>query len=155
MSIESEPKRTKKRRFYQGYYIPKNPEKYVGDLTKIRFMSSWELQTHQFFDNNQKILKWSSEGIVVPYLNPLDKKMHRYYIDYWIEYTDANGKLCRDLIEVKPKNQTKTSRAKNPRTKLYEDARYAINIAKWTAAKKFAAEHGWNFRILTEEQVFK
>jgi len=46
-------------RFKQGLYTPRNPQKYLGDPEKIRYMSSWEYETHKFFDNNEKVLQWA------------------------------------------------------------------------------------------------
>jgi hypothetical protein len=69
----------------QGYFKPRHPEKYVGDVNKIRFMSSWELQADKFLDDNPNVLRWSSEEIVIPYVKPTDGKVHRYYPDYWVE----------------------------------------------------------------------
>ena len=69
-------------RFTQGLYTPNNPEKYIGDITKIRFMSSWELSMHKFLDNNTKIIRWSSETIAIKYIKPTDQKIHRYFPEY-------------------------------------------------------------------------
>jgi len=145
----------KKSRFKQGYYTPKNPEKYTGDVTKIRYMSSWELNFNHFLDNNPNILRWSSEEIAIPYVKPTTGRVHRYFPDYWIEYKDAEGNLKQEIIEVKPLQQTRRTRSKNPKTKLYEDIAYAINIAKWQSAKLFCDKYGITFRIMTEREIFK
>jgi hypothetical protein len=96
--------------YSQGWYTPKNPEKYVGDVTKIRYMSSWEYELHKFFDNNTKILRWSSESIAIPYIKPTDGRLHKYYPDYWVEYVNRDGKIIREIIECKPRSQTKRPR---------------------------------------------
>lgn len=146
----------KKSRFKQGYYTPVNPDKYIGkDGDKIRYMSSWELNFNRFLDNNPNILRWSSEDIAIPYIKPTTGRVHRYFPDYWIEYQDASGALKQEIIEVKPKSQTRRTRSKNPKTRLYEDITYAINIAKWQAATEFCKQHGMIFRILTEHELFK
>lgn len=140
--------------YKQGYFKPIHPEKYIGDITKIRFMSSWELSFHKFLDNNPNVLKWSSENIVIPYVKPTDGKVHRYYPDYWVEYKDKEGTICREVIEVKPKAQTARSKKRNPKQKLVEDITYAINVAKWTQAQKWCDERGLKFRIITECSLF-
>jgi len=142
-------------RFKQGRYTPKNPDKYVGNLEKIRYMSSWELHFHKFLDSNPNVLKWSSEEIAIPYIKPTDGRVHRYFPDYWVEFKDADGNLKQEIYEVKPKQQTRRTRSKNPKTKLYEDITYAINIAKWEACANFCTKYGITFRIVTEEQIFK
>ena len=143
------------KRFKQGWFTPKNPDKYVGEVEKIRYMSSWELNTDNFFDNNPNILRWSSEEIAIPYVKPTDNKVHRYFPNYWIEYKDSKGQIIQEIIEVKPLNQTRRSRSRNPKTKLYEEVAYAINIAKWEACQQFCDKYGIKFSIWTENQIFK
>lgn len=141
--------------FTQGNYIPKFPEKYVGNnISKIRYMSSWELSMHTFLDNNVNILKWSSESIAISYVKPTDGRIHKYYPDYYIEYLDKTGNLRREILEVKPEKQTKLSRARSAKNKLYEDIQYSINIAKWTACQNFCNQHGITFKIITEKSMW-
>lgn len=142
------------KRFEQGWFTPKHPEKYVGDVTKIRYMSSYELEMHTFLDGNEKVIKWSSEEIVIPYVKPTTNRIHKYYVDYWVQYYDRDGNVITDLIEVKPASQTKPPR-KNHKHALYEQLTYAINVAKWTAAQSYARSKGWNFRIVTEKSIFR
>ena len=35
--------------------------------------------------------KWSSEEIVIPYRSPIDKKVHRYFPDFWIQLLNSKG----------------------------------------------------------------
>jgi hypothetical protein len=140
--------------FQQGYYQPKNPHKYVGDTSKIRYMSSYELETHAFFDNNDRVLRWASEEIAIPYLKPTDGKLHKYYPDYWVEYVNRNGEIIHEIIEVKPASQTRIPRA-NTKHRLYEQLTFAVNTAKWQAAQAFCEAKGWKFRIITEKSIFK
>jgi len=142
-------------RFKQGKFTPKNPDKYVGDVDKIRYMSSWELHFDKFLDSNPNVLQWSSEEIAVPYIKPTDGRVHRYFPDYWVQFKDVDGNLKQEIYEVKPKQQTRRTRSKNPKTKIYEDITYAINIAKWKACADFCTKYGMTFRIVTEEQIFK
>lgn len=143
-----------KSKFTQGYYKPKHPEKYVGDINKIRYMSSWELSTHSFFDNNQRVLKWSSEGICIPYIKPTDGKIHKYYPDYWIEFINTDGEIIQEVIEVKPLAQTRIPRTNN-KHRLYEQITFAVNTAKWEACVAWCNKNNMTFRILTEKSIFK
>lgn len=144
-------------KYSQGLYTPKNPEKYVGDITKIRYMSSWELELHKFFDNNSNIIRWSSENIAIPYLKPTDNRIHRYYPDYWVEYRNKEGVIVREIIECKPRSQTKQPRKQRGTGKasLYETVQFAINAAKWQAASEWCAQRGLLFRIVTEKSIFR
>ena len=61
-----------------------------------------------------------------------DGKVHRYFPDFLVEFKESNGKTKRQIIEVKPKRQTKPPEKKGRITKsyLYEAATYEINMAK-------------------------
>jgi hypothetical protein len=142
-------------RFKQGYYTPNNPHKYAGDVSKIRYMSSWELSMHVFLDNNTQIIKWASECIAIPYIKPTDNKLHRYYPDYYIMYMDKHGKVRQIIVEVKPDSQTKVSKAKKKQNKMYDDITLAINIAKWQACQNWCNQQGFEFQIITEKQMFR
>lgn len=143
-----------KSKFTQGLYIPKNPEKYIGNINKIRFMSAWELETHQFLDNNPNVVRWSSETIAIEYIKPTDGKLHKYYPDYYVEYKNQHGELIREIIEVKPKAQTSAPRG-GRKVSLYEATTWAVNKAKWNAAARFCAKHGILFRIVTEKKIYR
>lgn len=141
-------------KFKQGYYNPKHPEKYVGDVSKIRYMSSWELQAHRFFDNNTRVLRWSSEEIAIPYLKPTDNRVHKYYPDYWVEYVNREGEIVQEIIEVKPAQQTRLPKT-NSKHRLYEQLTYAVNQSKWAACQQWCNARGMKFRIVTEHSLFR
>lgn len=139
--------------YKQGTYTLRNPDKYVGDPTKIVFRSSWELSMNQFLDNNPNILRWSSEEIAIPYVKPTTGRVHRYYPDYWVEYKDREGNVRQEIIEVKPNSQVNVNQKK--RLTEYDKLTYAINLAKWQAATQFCKKHNIKFRLLTEQQMFR
>ena len=142
------------RNYKQGYYTLKFPEKYLGDPSKVVYRSSWEFELHRFFDNNTRVLAWSSEEIAIPYVKPTDGRIHRYYPDYYIEYIDRNGVIRKEIIELKPIAQTRQPRS-NSKHALYEQATFAVNKAKWQAALVYCKSRGIEFRIATEKSVFK
>lgn len=143
------------KRFVQGWYTPKNPEKYIGrDVNKIRYMSSWEYEAHSFFDNNIKVIRWASESIAIPYVKPTDGRIHKYYPDYYVEYINKDKQLVKVLFEVKPVEQTKAPK-KNHKYYLYEQATYAINLAKWAAAAEWCKQNGIEFKIITASSIFR
>lgn len=142
-------------KFRQGYYKPKNPEKYRGDVSKIVYRSSWELSFNKFLDNNPNVLEWASEEIVIPYIKPTDNKVHRYFPDYWVKYKNTKGEIIEEVVEVKPSTQTRRTRSRNPKTRLVEDVTYAINTKKWEAAQKWCEARGIKFRIITEQHLFR
>ena len=145
------------RRYRQGWYEPRNPGKYRGDSTRIRYMSSWELHTHKFLDGNPNVLEWSSEEIAIPYVRPTDRRVHRYFPDYWVKFRNKRGEVVEEIWEVKPEKEISRPGkiGKSRRQQLTESVTYAINVAKWRAAKVYCKKHGYNFRLMTETQLFK
>ena len=142
--------------YYQGLFRPKNIDKYVGDSTKIVFRSSWELRAMKFFDEHPSILKWGSEELPIPYVSPVDNKLHRYFVDFIVKYRDNKGLIKKMMVEVKPSRQTRPpeNTGRNKRRYLNEMVTYAVNDAKWRAAKAFGAAHGMEFVIITEKELF-
>lgn len=147
---------------YKGIFKPKNPSKYKGDSSNIIYRSRWELVLMMEFDKNPSVLTWSSEEIIIPYISPWDGKRHRYFTDFYVKKKNASdGKISECLIEVKPKYQTveprveKTAKKQKP-TKRYltEVKTWAINNAKWKAAKAYCDSRGWDFIIMTEDDIF-
>ena len=139
---------------YKGRFKPKHYKKYKGDPTKVIYRSMWELRFMKYCDKNDSILEWSSEEIVIPYRS-IDNKVHRYYPDFWIKYKQYDGKMIQEIIEVKPKSQCKrpSKKGKHYGKYLREARTYAINEAKWDAAREFCLDRGYRFRILTEDHL--
>ena len=139
----------------KGRYIPRNIRKYRGDYKNIIYRSSWELKFMKYCDLNDSILEWGSEEVVIPYRSPLDNRIHRYFVDFYIKVEDASGQIKKYLIEVKPKRQTKPPAKPKRQTKRYisEVTEYAKNQAKWKAATEFCEDRQWNFMIITEDEL--
>jgi hypothetical protein len=137
-------------RFAQGKYTIKNPSKYVGGRSPT-YRSSWEFTFMKFCDEHQSIQQWASEAIKIPYRNPLSGKQTIYVPDFFIVYLDANGKQKVELIEVKPANQTMAEKVGRSR---HNQLHFAINQAKWSAARAYCKQKGIFFRIITEGDMF-
>ena len=145
----------KKGDFKKGIYRPIYPQKFKGRKYP-QYRSSWELHFFRWCDYNHKVLEWTSEGIIVPYISPIDTKTHRYFVDNSLVLQQGNSKV-KYLIEIKPYSQTQQPvmrGRKKQSTLLHEQATYAINQAKWKAAKLWADDHGYKFLILTERELF-
>ena len=134
----------------RGRFIPQNPEKYVGDASKIFFRSLWELQCMKFFDARPDMLKWGSEEVAIPYLSPEDHRAHNYFPDFFVEYRDRDGNVQREIIEVKPLHESDEKHAKSERSQ----AALLVNEAKWKAAAMWCEDAGMKFRVLTERQIY-
>lgn len=142
--------------YKQGFFTPKNPSKYKGDPTNIVYRSGWEKRVMQWLDENINVLTWSSEEIVVPYISPIDGKIHRYFVDFYVEAIGKNAEIKTMLLEIKPAAQTTEPKKKQKKTKQYitEVVTYGINQAKWYAAKRYAESRGWEFKVVTEAELF-
>ena len=141
--------------FRQGVFRPQNSGKYVGSNFP-QYRSSWELKFFRWADLNENVLAWGSENIIVPYINPLDNKVHRYFVDNYVVFKDSKGEKQKFLIEIKPSKQVEkpiSSLRKKKSTVLYEQTTWITNQAKWEAAKKWAEKKGCQFIILTEKEL--
>ena len=146
--------------YRQGYYQPANPQKYIGDLNKIIFRSSYEKRFATYCDYNERILAWSSEPIQIPYLNPIDGVIKPYNVDFYVKIKTENS-YSEYLVEVKPSRQLNQPNAPigkitEKRMISYMNAMksYLVNLAKFKAAKQYAESRGWQFIVVTESMLF-
>tara|TARA_B100001250_G_scaffold180537_1_gene155221 strand:+ start:7489 stop:7926 length:438 start_codon:yes stop_codon:yes gene_type:complete len=140
---------------YKGKYKPRCPYKYKGDPTTIIYRSLWERKFMQYCDSNINILEWGSEEMYVWYKSPIDNRPHRYFPDFYIKLKENTGRIKKYIIEVKPKKQTSPPVKSKLKTKSYmrEAFEYAKNQAKWNAAEDWCADRGYEFKILTENEL--
>lgn len=140
---------------YQGIFRPKNPKKYIGDSNNIVYRSSWECRVMNWFDQNDDIISWASEELIVPYKSPIDNRFHRYFPDFIVKVKTRDGTMKTLMIEVKPKKQTVPPEPRKRVTKQYitEVTTYGVNQAKWKAAQEYCLDRGWEFKIMTEEHL--
>jgi hypothetical protein len=140
---------------YKGRYSPKHPEKYKGDPTGIIYRSLWERKLMVYLDENKSIIQWSSEEIAIPYRSPIDNRYHRYFPDFYIKAIDKNGNITEQLLEVKPKKETREPAKKKRITKQYitEVTTWGKNQAKWKAAEEYCLDRGWQFKLITEKEL--
>jgi hypothetical protein len=137
-------------KFQQGPYVVLNPQKYAGKGVP-KYRSGWELAFMRFCDSNDHIISWSSESLVIPYINPLTGKKTRYIPDFLIQYRNKRNKVVTELIEIKPKKQSVLESKANNRDR----AIVAVNYAKWAAAQKWCQRNGLTFRVITEDDIFR
>ena len=140
---------------YKGKYKPSYPEKYKGDPTNIIYRSLWERKFCVYCDLNENIIEWQSEEKCIPYRSPIDGKIHRYFPDFLIKVKESNGSIKKYVIEIKPKKQTIPPIKPQRQTKRYisEVYEYAKNQSKWEAAKDWCADRGYEFKIITENEL--
>ena len=144
------------RKRYKGKFKVKNSEKYIGDSTNVIYRSLMELNFMKWCERSEKVLKWNSEEVVIPYISPMDKKKHRYFPDFLIQTNKG-----WTLIEVKPLVQTKPPKKiliekvtlKKKRRYVKAVKTWLVNEAKWNAAKKVCEVNGWKFELMTEKQL--
>lgn len=141
-------------RCYQGKYSPKNCHKYAGDFTNIYYRSSWELAVFSWLDQNDSVISWSSEELIVPYVCPTDGKPHRYFPDVKFELKNKSGTTIY-LIEIKPKKYTIPPKSGKRKTRRYieESMQYVKNQAKWKAANEFSMQRNIIFMVWTEDTI--
>lgn len=137
----------------QGYFFPKNPEKYKGDLTKIIYRSSWEHAFLRFCDLNSGIIQYEIEPFAINYFNPVTRKVHKYFIDFYVKLRDGNA-TKEWLVEVKPIRHTQKPGTPKKMTKKSVDSyksgynRWKVNMAKFKAAEEFANINNLQFDVI-------
>lgn len=141
----------RKSRYRQGYFSPRNPAKYIGNTENITYRSFLEFRAMAKLDNDPTVVKWASEEIYIPYVNPIDKISHYYFVDLFFEKR-YNGKTEKFIVEVKPWTQTQKPKSKGKKL-LKESAVLAVNLAKWQAANEWAKKRGAKFVIWTEKDM--
>jgi hypothetical protein len=136
-------------------FKPSYPQKYKGDPNNIICRSSWERRFCNWCDLNENILEWGSEEFWIPYKSPVDNRVHRYFPDFIVKVKESTGQIKTYVIEVKPKKQTIQPKEPKRKTKswLYEMKTYAVNQAKWKAAKEFCDDRFIEFKIITENEL--
>lgn len=135
---------------YSGRFTPQNPQKYLGNPTGIIYRSLWERRVMVYCDTTPDVLEWSSEEIVIPYVSPLDNRVHRYFPDFFVR-----TKTGATIMEVKPHAQSVQPKpgAKRTRRYLREVMTFGVNEAKWKAATEYCLDRGWKFKVITEKDL--
>ena len=121
----------------KGKYKPKNKQKFLGRRTPT-YRSMWERRFMIYCDKSKSIFEWDSESIHIPYISPKDDKWHNYYPDFYIKYLDKHDEIINAIIEIKP----------------YYQKRWDVNIAKWDACKEYCSQNSYEFKVLTERELF-
>ena len=138
----------------QGYFTPKHPFKYAGDLSKIIYRSSWELRFLRYCDETIKITRYAIEPVCIPYVSPIDKKVHKYNIDFYIEQLMADMTTKKWLIEIKPLRQIlppkppKQQSIKSMQNYISTIKKCVVNMAKFKTADTFAKSSGASFGVI-------
>lgn len=154
--------------FLQGKFTPTNPKKYIGDVNNIFFRSSWELSFAKNLDKNIMVIEWSSESIAIPYIKFTDKKIHRYYPDFYMKFKDKFGNIKQEIIEIKPKTEITYAltllesdftkmypiRCKSLKTKQQHQLTALVNASKWKYAIAWCKKRNIEFKLISEKSIF-
>ena len=81
----------RKGKIKQGYYMPENKEKYIGDISKIIYRSNWEKRFLHFCDFNSSVYRYNSEPFSI---KPLNKN-----IDYSVLLNYNNWDILPHVID--------------------------------------------------------
>jgi hypothetical protein len=150
-------------KYKQGHYLLQNTQKYIGKIP-IVYRSSWEQAFCKFCDLNDNVVKWSTEGIAIPYQIVINNQLetHRYIPDFYLEMvTDDPEKYERVIIEIKPKRETQyPEKPKSTTLKMLENYEYSLrtykqNLHKWAYTKEWCEKRHIKFLIITEDDLKK
>lgn len=143
---------TRNKKFHQGIFTPKYQSKFEG--TSCIYRSGLELKFFRFCDTNPNVVKWSSEKVIIPYISPVDNRVHKYYVDNYVVIKEGQ-KLTKYLVEIKPHKQTQAPATKYKKKKnlLYEQQMWLVNNAKWDSARAYCKKHNLQFIIITDKDL--
>lgn len=148
-----------------------NPQKYFGNK-QPEHKSSFELRMMEWCDKNANVIKWAYEPYCIEYVNKpvpnlptwtaelCDNKQHRYYIDFHVELKDNQGNTKIYIIEIKPNRLTIVPKEPKKKTRaavvryVNEMKEFIKNQNKWAVANEFCSQKGYEFKILTENNLF-
>jgi hypothetical protein len=101
------------------------------------------------------VIAWSSEETIIPYVNPFDHQVHRYFVDCWTKVQSKSGVVKEYLVEIKPERYQVEPKIPKKRTRqfLVEVVQWQINQAKWKAARAYAKQRGWEFKLVGETDL--
>jgi hypothetical protein len=106
-------------------------------------------------DFNPSVLEWGSETVIIPYVSPVDKRVHRYFVDFYMKIKETSGNTKKYLVEIKPEKFTRPPEKPKRVTKKFIDEvfQYGVNDAKWRAAFEYCEDRNMKFIILTEKDL--
>lgn len=169
--------RPNNKNYNQGNYIPKNKDKVLKLNAQggIFFRSGWEKKIITWLDNNEKIIKWGSECLRIPYQmthvvnGDVKIKEHSYFPDFYYEIKLSDGSIKAVVAEVKPKadyndaimfSEGKFQTPEKSSLKKLQSLEYKFKMAqknaeKWQTMIKWCEKKGYEFIIITEDHLKK
>ena len=126
-----------------------------GNNTYVMYRSSLELKAIRYADFNKHVVKFSLEPYPIKYVKPTDGKVHRYFVDMFLEFSSGH----KILVEIKSKGETMPPKkpSKNTAKSMMNFQKavqtYSINQAKWASAKLFAEANSMQFVVITEDEL--
>lgn len=162
--------------YNSGNYIPKNKDKVLKLNTQggVYFRSSWEKKIMVWLDMKDEIIQWGAECLEIPYqMTHFDNgdakiKSHRYYPDFFYRMRGADGILREVVVEVKPQKEYNMvialteGKLQVPEkgTKKLKGFEYDLKMAyknksKWETMIEWCRKKGFDFIIITEENLKK
>jgi hypothetical protein len=138
-----------------GVYHPLNPKKYIGERDP-KFKSLLEYRLMYYLDKSPAVISWSYEKLTIKYKDMSSNgKLRTYYIDF-VAVINTGNKVKRVWIEVKSKRETeppRQSKNKKKRNQILENNTWIKNQCKWKTAEHAAKAKGYEFIIITEDQL--
>lgn len=162
-------KPTNTQKYHQGLYIPQNRDKLIKANNEggVYYRSGLEKKMMIYLDLNDKISRWCSEYIKIPYektewssvRKDFETTQHTYYPDFYYELYKSDGSLSKVVAEVKPRSETiepvikENMTSKQIRNLEYSLKTYNKNLQKWKYMIEYCQRKGFDFIIITEEHL--
>lgn len=139
-------KPNKNSKYKQGYF--NGAKKYFGPQPII-YRSSLEYDFIIILEMNPKVLKWSSEQIIIPYT--LKEKINGKFVtvrhNYHTDFTVITENV-KYIIEIKPESLTPLNEAQ-----IHRNPTMYKNACKWRAAIAWAKQNNYIFKVINEKHL--
>lgn len=119
--------KNKRPKFKEGYYESTK----MGKTFKYR--SGWESVVYECLDSWHQVIAYEAEPFKIPYIH--EGKCHEYIPDIFVAFLDGT----KAIWEIKPAAQTSLEK----------------NQDKWFSAKRACEARGWDFAVITEQEIEK
>ena len=90
----------------------------------------------------------ASEPIAIPYRSPIDRRIHRYFVDFYLKTVGGTY-----LIEIKPERFTKPPEPRKKTKSTYKRLPTMVSMKQsGNRQKNFVLTEDGNFKIITEKK---
>ena len=97
---------------------------------------------------DRKYIRVGSEEFFIPYVSPVDRRVHRYFPDFIIKVKESTGQVKTYVIEVNQNKQRNLQVSHH-----YLSAELMQSIKRSGSHREWCADRRIEFKIITEDEL--